>query len=188
MTWLIGSDKAVTLLQFSIGTGNMNAAPNPNLYKLDRQLTLPQVVQELAAMPGRLRRTVAGAPHQALLRAPAADGWSAFQTVCHFRDAALVYAGRFRFIVFNQDPFLPDYDENNWVASSNDRVEDMAAILDEIASSRSDLVRVLSRLSDGGWRRAGRHEAMGPVVLEDYARHQVAHEEMHLAQISRALA
>jgi hypothetical protein len=98
-----------------------------------------------------------------------------------------VYALRFRYIVFNDDPFLPDYDENNWVSASRDRVEDMPAIIDQIAASRADLVRMLSRLSEAAWRRGGRHEAMGPVVLEHYARHQVAHEEMHLAQIAAAL-
>jgi hypothetical protein len=158
----------------------------PSLYKLERNLTLAQVVAELAAMPDRLRQEVAGVSREALLRPPAAGEWSAFQVLCHFRDAALVYAIRFRHIVFDRDPFLPDYDENNWVAACPDTPEDVPAVLNQVAASRADIIRVLSRLPAEAWRRGGLHEVIGPVVLEDYARHQVVHEEMHLAQLRAA--
>ena len=139
-------------------------------------------------MPDRLRLAVAGRPSETLLRRPDNGDWSAFQVVCHVRDATLAYAARFRGIIFNDDPFLPDYDENNWVESCRDVPSDLPEILDEIAASRSDLVRVLSRLPEQGWQRTGRHEAMGSVVLEHYARHQVVHEAMHVDQIAKALA
>ncbi|HXH20744.1 MAG TPA: DinB family protein [Dehalococcoidia bacterium] len=161
--------------------------PNPSLYVLDRPLTRAQVLEELAAFPARLRDKVAGLPAESLLRGPGGEEWSAFQTLLHLRDATLVYAIRFRFIVFNNDPFLPDYDEGRWVARSKDSPADVDAILDEIASSRAGLLRVLARLPEEDWMRTGRHEVMGPVMLEHYARHQVVHEEMHLAQIEAAL-
>jgi hypothetical protein len=75
------------------------------------------VVEELAAMPDRLRQDVGSIGREALVSRQAPAEWSAFQTLCHFRDAALVYAVRFRQIVFDEDPFLPDYDENDWVAA-----------------------------------------------------------------------
>ena len=166
----------------------METTPNPKLYVLKRPATRSQVLDELAAMPGHLTKALEGASKPALIARPGEHDWSAFQTLLHFRDATLVYAIRFRWIVFNDDPFLPDYDENSWVASARDTVEDITAILDEIAASRADLVRVLSRLPDEAWLRSGRHEAMGPVILEHYARHQVVHEEMHIAQIVGALS
>jgi hypothetical protein len=91
----------------------MNPNPNPGLYRFDPSIPRSQVLAELAAMPGRLRRAVTGATAEALLRRRSNDGWCAFETLCHFRDATLAYAARFRWIVFNNDPFLPDYDENN---------------------------------------------------------------------------
>jgi hypothetical protein len=162
--------------------------PNPQLYVLERPLSRSQVLDELAALPGRLAATVEGASGTALAELPGGGDWSALQTLLHVRDATLVYAFRFRMIVFNDDPFLPDYDENNWVASARDAVEDIPTILDAISASRADLINMLRRLDDASWERTGRHEAMGPVVLEHYARHQVVHEEMHIQQIARALA
>lgn len=164
----------------------MNPSTTPWLYKLERDLSDAQVVDELEAMPMRLRRAVSGFGVEELGRKPGPDDWSAFETVTHLRDASLVYAIRFRFIVMEEEPFLPNYDEDKWAAECLDRVEDMPAILGEIAASRSDLVRLLRRIPDAAWRRAGRHEVAGRLVLDDYARHQVVHEEMHLAQLMAA--
>lgn len=136
-------------------------------------------------MPAELRALVANAN---LLRTSADGEWSAFQTLCHMRDAALIYALRFRGMVFDDDPLLTNYDENNRVNAARDTVVDVSAILDEIAASRSDLVRLLSRLTEAEWQRTGRHEIAGSIVLEHYVRHQIAHEVMHLDQIRAALA
>ncbi|MGE3074292.1 MAG: DinB family protein [Dehalococcoidia bacterium] len=165
----------------------MAAGPNPYLYVLDEPLTRAQVLAELAAMPSRLAEVVDGATAEVMIRRPTPDEWSAFETFQHVRDATLTYAARFRWIVFNDNPPLPDYDENNWVATSRDMPSDIPEILDQVAASRADLIRVLSRLDDAQWMREGRHEIAGGICLEHYARHQVAHERMHLEQIGVAL-
>jgi len=164
------------------------ATPNPYLYVLEEPLSRSDVLEELSLMPARLREVVAGVPPATILRRGAPDEWSAFQTFCHVRDATLTYAARFRWIVFNDNPLMPDYDENNWVAASKDTPADVPEILDQIAASRADLVRVLSRLDEEGWQRTGSHEVAGSIVLEHYARHQVVHERMHLRQIKETLA
>ena len=164
----------------------MSAAPNPYIYVLD-SLSRADALERLAAMPSQLRSIVLPSHPARLSRAPADGEWTAFQTFCHMRDAAFIYALRFRWMVFDDDPLLTNYDENNWVAAAKDAVTDVPDILDQIAASRDDLMRVLSRLTDIEWRRTGRHEVAGTVVLEDYVRHQVAHEAMHLDQILVAL-
>jgi hypothetical protein len=165
----------------------MQPRPNPHLYHLDRPLTRDEVLAELAALPERLREALEGASEARLVDPPRPGDWSAFQVLCHVRDATFTYAARFRWIVFNDDPFMPDYDENNWVAACRDTPADVPEILEQVVCSRRDLVRVLSRMPEAAWRRTGRHEVAGSIVLEDYARHQVAHEAMHLGQIRAAL-
>jgi hypothetical protein len=157
------------------------------LYELDPELTRAEVLDELGRVPDQLKRVVSGMAAEALERPPGPGEWSAFQTLCHIRDAALVYAIRFRWIVFNDSPFLPNYDEDNWVAACRDTPADAPQIVAEIAASRADLVRVLQRLPEEGWLRTGVHEVLGQVQLEPYVRHKLRHEEMHLAQMSAAL-
>ncbi|MEO8538456.1 MAG: DinB family protein [bacterium] len=165
----------------------MPPAPNPNIYSFDASIPLSEVLDSLAAMPAELQSLAADSTTEKLTRPPDAEAWSAFRTICHFRDAALIYALRFRWMIFDTDPFLPNYDENNWVASSKDQPDDVPDILDQVAASRADLIRVLSRLSEADWQRTGRHEIAGSIVLEHYVRHQLVHEQQHLEQIRAAM-
>jgi uncharacterized damage-inducible protein DinB len=161
--------------------------PVTALYQLTPEMPRQEVVKALAAMPGRVAAALRGLSAESPSTPRAAGAWSAFQVLCHMRDAAIVYSGRFRWMVFDESPILPNYDEDNWVAASVDTVDDLDAILAELRASRTDLVRILERIPDAAWRRTGRHEVLGVVTLEPYVRHQLAHEEIHLAQLESAL-
>lgn len=156
------------------------------LYKPDRELSREELIAELAAMPQRLRSLVAGHDASALARRPG-DGWSALDVCKHIRDITQVYGMRFKWMILDDDPFLPNYDEDRWVAGSPDSAAQLDDILREIEAYRGETVRLLRSLGDEGWRRTGRHEVLGSVVLEPYVQHQYAHEEQHLAQVRSVL-
>jgi hypothetical protein len=164
------------------------ANPTFELYQPDRELTRAQVIDELERTPKLLRGALAGASAGTLERRAADGEWSPMEVLRHFRDAVHVYGMRFKFIALQDDPFLPDYDENRWAARSPDGPADVAGMLDEIAAYRGETVRLLRSLAPDAWTRTGRHETNGPVVLEPYVRHELAHEEQHLAQLRRALS
>jgi hypothetical protein len=95
---------------------------------------------------------------------------------------------RFKWMILNDDPLLPNYDEDRWVAESPDDARDIERVVDEIAAYRSETVRLLSALSMEGWSRTGKHEVLETVELEAYVRHQVEHERRHLGQLEQSLA
>jgi hypothetical protein len=163
-----------------------DAAPAFELYRPERELTRAQLIDELAAMPERLHSLVAGRGATALQH-PLDGGWSALQVCWHMRDIVQVYGMRFKWMVLDDDPFLPNYDEDRWVEESPDTVADLDAVLQEIAAYRAETARLLRSLDDAAWRRTGRHETIGALVLEPYVHHEYAHEEQHLAQLTRAL-
>lgn len=157
------------------------------LYRLERELSRAEVIDALAAMPGAYRAVIEGASAGALERREG-DGWSAIDVLKHVRDVVQVYGMRFKWMILDDDPFLPNYDEDRWVAESPDGAAQADDVLREIAAYRAETVRLLRALDDEGWSRTGRHEAIGPLVLEPYVRHELAHEEQHLAQLRAALA
>lgn len=157
------------------------------LYKPDRELTRAELIDELAAIPGRLRALVAGRGAAALSRQGADGGWSALDTCKHVRDIAQVYGMRFKWMILQDEPLLANYDEDRWVSAHPDRAADVEALLGEIAAYRAETVRLLSSLSPEAWTRTGRHEVLGRVELDPYVRHEYAHEEQHLAQLGAAL-
>ena len=161
-------------------------ATNPKLYRLDRDVTTEQLLTELAATPTRLSDVV-GQRAADLARAGVGDEWSPLEVVRHVRDVVQVYGMRFKWMILQDDPFLPDYDENRWAAGSPDGVADIGAILSDIEAYRGETLRLLRSLAPEGWMRRGRHEVLGVVELASYVRHQLAHEQQHLEQLERAL-
>lgn len=161
--------------------------PLLQLYELDRDLSRDELVDALAAMPSRLREVLRGLQAGALTRVLDGGGWSAIEVVRHVRDVVQVYGMRFKWMILQDDPFLPNYDEDRWVAASPDGPAQLDAVLDELAAYRAETVRLLRALPAEGWSRRGRHEVLGSVELEPYVRHQLAHEEQHLAQLAGAI-
>jgi hypothetical protein len=164
----------------------MNDAP-PELYRLERDLSRDELVAELAEMPDRLREIVADRDATTLERRPTPDAWSAFDVCKHLRDGTQMYGMRFKWIILQDDPLLPNYEEDRWVADSTDSAANIGQLIDELAAYRAETVRLLRGLSPEGWQRRGRHEVLGSVALEPYVRHQVEHESQHLAQLRAAL-
>jgi uncharacterized damage-inducible protein DinB len=159
--------------------------PPFELYRLNRDLTRGQLIDELSRMPGRVRDAIASASPEQLERKH--DGWSALDTCKHLRDVIKVYGLRFKYIALEDDPFLPNYDEDRWVAQSPDTAADVESLIAEMSGDRAETVRLLRSLPDAAWARTGRHEVLGPVTLDPYVRHELAHEEGHVAQIEEAL-
>lgn len=165
----------------------MGSQPLFHLYELDREMSRGEVIAALAAIPERFREVLRGQTAEALARVPDGGGWAAMDVVRHVRDVVQVYGMRFKWMILQDDPFLPNFDEDRWAASSPDGAEQLHAVLDEMAAYRAETVRLLRALLPDGWSRRGRHEVLGEVELEPYVRHELAHEEQHLAQMATAL-
>lgn len=46
---------------------------------------------------------------------------------------------------------------------------------------------VLRALAPEAWARGGRHAQAGPITIEGYLAHLVAHDAQHLGQVARAI-
>ena len=163
------------------------STPVFELYKLDQEMTRDEVIDGLAETPLVLREIVGGVDAAALERPVEDGGWPAIGVLRHLRDVVQVYGMRFKWMILDEDPFLPNYDEDRWVAEHPDGVADIEAMLREMEAYRDETVRLLRALPAEGWSRTGRHEVLGVVELEAYVRHQLAHELGHVGQLRAAL-
>ena len=84
----------------------------PALYRLDRDLTRDQLIAELAAMPTLLRSAMSGRTPDALEQRVGDGEWTPLESCRHIRDIVQVYGMRFKWMILQNDPLLPDYDEN----------------------------------------------------------------------------
>lgn len=144
----------------------------------------PEVVQ--AGTPAALRSLVADAGPD-LRRRPAENEWSVVELIGHIADAELVVAGRYRWILSQDEPPLLGYDQDLWAARLNHHDADpgdLLALFD--ALRRSDLA-LWKNTATADRARVGQHRERGPESYELSFRLLAGHDRIHIEQARRTL-
>jgi len=142
-------------------------------------------LETLETTPGRLKAALKGVPKKLLLWTPAPGKWSILDIVCHMRDMEEhAYLARYRRILAEDDPALPDIDGDQWALERDYRGQKLTEVLREWVRLRKECLRLLKKVKGGQWARRGTHEAAGPLTVHDFLRRQAAgNDEAHLGQI-----
>jgi uncharacterized damage-inducible protein DinB len=146
------------------------------------------LVERLAATPGRIAAAAAGrSPEE--LGAPPADGeWSAVAILAHLRASDDILSPRLIAMLVREEPALPAFDERRWEEVMGYAESDFHELLATFTFRRAELVRVLRRLTPADWQRTGLHEARGRITLQETLRHLVEHEVEHCLQLEAVFA
>ena len=105
----------------------------------------------------------------------------------HVRATDILHAAEVFMTMAASEPALSGGDERTLAERAGFSEDDLETALAAYAARRGELVRLLERLDEADWQRAGLHPAWGRITVERYARHIAAHEADHLAQTERAL-
>lgn len=120
------------------------------------------------------------------LRTPEAPGkWSVLQIVQHLADTELVYGYRLRNVLAADEPEIAAYDQDAWCDRLRYNDEDLAEALGELDVLRRRNLRLLERLREDEWERAGQHTERGRESVRQMVRLLAAHDLVHLQQIER---
>jgi hypothetical protein len=145
------------------------------------------LVERLAATPGRMAAASAGYSPEQLETVPADGEWSAVAILAHVRASDDILSPRLVAMLVRDEPPLPAFDERRWGDVMAYADADFQELLAGFTFRRAELVRVLRRLTEQEWQRAGLHEARGRITLLDTLRHLVEHEAEHCLQLETAL-
>lgn len=141
------------------------------------------LIDQLAATPGRVAAAVAGWSEEQL-RAPAAGGeWSVAEIFAHLRASDDIWSPRILMVLVRDQPALAGYDERRWAEVVGYTQADFALSLRTFTLRRAELVNTLRRATPEDWQRMGTHEARGSLSLRDVVASLVAHEAEHCAQL-----
>jgi hypothetical protein len=114
--------------------------------------------------------------------------WTIAEILCHLRDCDLMFAVRWRRILTEIRPRIVPFDQDRWAAATRYRRQDPRRALSAWAELRAANLEMLRLCGPAGLARGGLHEQYGPFSVEQMARHLLAHDTNHLAQIELALA
>ena len=144
----------------------------------------PAVVQ--AATPADLRHLLERAGSYLRTR-PEPSEWSVFECMAHVTDAELVMAGRYRFVMAQDEPPLIGYDQDLWVDRLHGTNDEPSEMIELFESLRAANVSLWLRTSDADRARIGMHAERGPESFDLAFRMIAGHDRFHVAQAERAL-
>jgi hypothetical protein len=142
-----------------------------------------ELIERYASGPARLRAALARVAPQALRWRPAPGQWSAHEVICHCADAESNGAARIRYLVAEQEPVLPGYDQDGWATALDYHAQPLELALALVDAVRAHTTALVRRLPEAAWRREGRHTETGRYTAEDWLRIYAEHLDVHARQI-----
>ena len=139
----------------------------------------------LRETPAKLKAALDGVPKKLLVWTPAPGKWSILEIACHMRDMEQdAYLARYRRILAEDDPVLPDVDGDVYALERDYRSQRAGEALRAWVRLRRECLEVLGAVRGEQWARAGTHETAGRLTLADFLRRQaVGNDLAHLGQI-----
>ena len=138
-------------------------------------------IEDIAALPARMRQAVAGLDDAQLDTRYRPDGWTVRQVVHHVADSHMNGYIRLKLGLTEENPTIKPYEQDRWAALADSRlpISVSLSILDAVHERWSVLYRAITSAE---LQRTFIHPEMGPMTLETHlhlygwhARHHVAH-------------
>ena len=143
---------------------------------------------ELARFPAILENLLAGLDAAGWRARPAPKEWAPVEIVCHLRDEEVEdFGARLRVVVEGGTAFAP-IDPERWAAERRYLEEDGPAMLAELGRRRAASLAWLASVAPERLTRALETRSAGRLSGLDLLAAWVAHDRLHLAQLTSTLA
>jgi len=146
-------------------------------------MTRQQTIDALRALPSQIEELVQGLSEDALRWRPSPQEWSIKEVCCHLRDFTEIGGERIHYMLSENNPFLPSYDQEALARERDYQNESMPLVLTAIRAFWGGLAYLLENLGEEDWQRRGRHEERGPTTVALEAKVMGDHAREHLEQI-----
>ena len=163
-------------LQYPIGRF---ARPRPSTPELRQN-----AINQIAALPGEIRRAAAGLSDAQLDTPYRPSGWTIRQVIHHLPDSHLNSYVRYRLALTEEEPTIKPYAEERWAELPDAQSGPVEMSLKLLESLHVRWVVLLRSLTDEQWKRKFNHPEDGVVDLETNVHIYAWHGRHHLAHIT----
>ena len=143
-----------------------------------------QWIEEVAALPGQLRRAVEDLSPEQLDTPYREGGWTVRQLVHHVPDSHMNAYVRFKLALTEDSPAIKTYEEARWATLPDTRLTptDVSLVLLEALHQR--WVLLMTALSEQEWERPFVHPEWGPMPVGKALALYAWHGRHHLAHVT----
>ena len=144
-----------------------------------------RLLSNLKSLPNELDDLLKDLDEETLRWRPIPNKWSVKEIMCHLRDMELLaYLARYRKMLSEDNPQLPNVDQDKIAIESDYINQDASTALEEFKRLRQETIRTLEAAPVDAWSRGGTHEANGPMTVETLVVRQIKGNDMnHLVQM-----
>jgi hypothetical protein len=144
-----------------------------------------RILWNLRSLPNELDDLLNGLEEETLRWRPVPNKWSIKEIMCHLRDMESdAYLSRYRRILTEENPLLPNVDQDRLAAERDYINQNTEAALADFKKLRSETIRTLEAAPLESWSRSGVHETDGPMTIEQLIVRQIKGNDLnHLVQM-----
>ena len=144
-----------------------------------------RLLHNLKSLPNELEDLLKDLDEETLRWRPIPNKWSVKEIMCHLRDMErLAYLARYRRILAEDNPKLPNVDQDRLAFERDYINQDAKAALEEFKLLRQETIRTLAEAPTDAWSRSGTHETDGPMTVEQLVVRQIKGNDLnHLVQM-----
>ena len=144
-----------------------------------------RILWNLKSLPNELEDLLKDLDEETLRWRPIPNKWSIKEIMCHLRDMEReAYLARYRKMLTEENPFLPNVDQDRIAAESDYINQDARNALDEFKWFRGETIKTLESAQPEAWGRGGLHETDGPMTIEQLVHRQIKGNDLnHLVQM-----
>jgi len=144
-----------------------------------------RILWNMKSLPNELEDLLKDLDEETLRWRPIPHKWSIKEIMCHLRDMEReAYLARYRKMIAEDNPFLPNVDQDRLAAERDYINQDARDALDEFKWLRAETVKTLESAQPQAWSRPGTHEADGPMTIEQLVHRQIKGNDLnHLVQM-----
>lgn len=148
-----------------------------------------RILWNLKSLPNELEDLLGELDEETLRWRPRPNKWSVKEIMCHLRDMEReAYLARYQRILSEDNPLLPNVDQDRLAYERDYINQDTKAALAEFKELRNQTVRTLEGASLDAFYRSGTHETDGPLTITQLLERQIKGNDInHLTQIKDIL-
>jgi DinB superfamily len=144
-----------------------------------------RLLSNLKSLPNELDDLLKDMDEETLRWRPIPNKWSIKEIMCHLRDMELLaYLARYRRMLSEDNPNLPNVDQDKIALESDYINQNASTALEEFKRLRQATIRMLDAAPVDAWSRNGTHETDGPLTVENLVVRQIKGNDLnHLVQM-----
>lgn len=111
--------------------------------------------------------------------------WSPLEYGCHVRDVCVLYDRRLAWMLTDDDPLFPNWDQDATAVESAYVDDDPAAVAVDLEAAAQALAQALDDVAADQWSRPGRRSDGASFTVETFARYFIHDPVHHLHDVRR---